>query len=41
MMWPTHAAFGITGLWLLSPFSPELVEVDFSFLAVFGASCLI
>jgi hypothetical protein len=30
MTWPTHIAFGITGLWLLPPFSPEFIEVDWS-----------
>jgi membrane-bound metal-dependent hydrolase YbcI (DUF457 family) len=37
MTWPTHVAFGITGLWLLPPFSLEFIEVDFSVLAGFAA----
>ena len=37
MTWPTHAALGISVLWILSPFPPGFIEVDFGVLAGFAA----
>lgn len=37
MTWPTHTLLGISTLWLLTPFPPELLGYDFGTLAACAA----
>jgi len=37
MTWPTHAFFGFSALWLLTPLPPEIIGYDFGTLAAFAA----
>jgi inner membrane protein len=37
MTWPTHALFGISTLWLLSPLPPQVLQADFGVLAAAAA----